>query len=169
VSFRESRLKDGTLNLGPTGTGQIDMSCQITNAVLKTAYTDDGDPVTVLCGTTVPAGQKVDGRTLDGTIVQDFDYQEADGGVIDYLWNHELEVVDFSFVPNTVGAPTITGQVQLTIPEETYGGDVETRLTSDFSFKIQGEVDRAYAGGGAGLSADVESGQAEQEPAAAGA
>jgi hypothetical protein len=162
MSFRESRLHDGTLKLGPTGTGQIDMSCQITNAVVKTAYADDGDAVTVLCGTTVPAPQKVDGRTLDGTIVQDFDFQEIDGGIIDYLWNHELETVDFEFVPNLDGAPTITGTIELTVPEETYGGDVSTRITSDFSFKIQGDVTRNYA---ATVQAAEQAGQPQQEPA----
>lgn len=161
-AFRESRLRNGTLKLGPTGTGQIDMSCQITNAVVKTAYTDDGDAVTVLCGTTVPAPQKVDGRTLDGTFVQDFDFQETDGGIIDYLWNHELEKVDFEFVPNVDGAPTVTGNVELVVPEETHGGDVSTRLTSDFSFRIQGEVARVYPVGG--MTAAAEGSAAAEQP-----
>jgi hypothetical protein len=147
-AFRESRLGNGTLTLGPVGTGQIDMSCQLTNALIKSSYDDDGDAVTVLCGTTVPAPRKLSGRTLDGTFVQDFDFQEADGGIIDYVWNHDLEVVDFSFTPDDAAtAPTLTGTLRLEVPESTYGGDVGTRLTSDFSWSIQAAITRTYAAG----------------------
>lgn len=151
--FRESRLGNGELKLGTSGV--VDMSCQLTNALVKSSYDDDGDAVTVLCGETVPAPRKLSGRTLDGTFVQDFDYEETDGGLIDYLWNHDLEVVDFTFTPSDAAtAPTLTGTVRLEVPESTYGGDVGTRITSDFSWGIQGDVTRVYAGGAEALSED---------------
>jgi hypothetical protein len=145
MTIKESKLKDGTLKLGPVGTGQMDMSCQLTNAVITSSYDDDGDSVTVLCGDVLAAPRKLSGRSLDGTLIQDFDFAEADGGLIDYLWNHDLEVVAFEYVPDTPGGPTITGEVQLEVPEKTYGGDVGPRLTSDFSWQIQAAVSRTYA------------------------
>ena len=150
MAFKESRLRNGTLKLGPTAT-QFDVSCAVTNCRIVSNYDDDGDAVTVLCGETIGAPRKASGRQLQGTLVQDFDYAESDAtnpGIIDYLWNHDLEIVDFEFVPSdvTTGA-TITGQVQLEVPNDgTYGGDVGSRLTTDFTWNMQGEPTRTYGG-----------------------
>lgn len=152
MAFKESRLKNGTLTLtaGEGGTA-LDVSCAVTNMRVVSNYDDDGDAVTVLCGETIGAPRKASGRQLSGTIVQDFDYVEADGGIIDYLWNHDLEIVDFTFTPNdVVSGATITGQVQLEVPNDgTYGGDVGGRLTTDFVWNMQGEPTRTYGGGSA--------------------
>jgi hypothetical protein len=142
VTITESRLDNGTLKLGPTGTGQLDMSCQLTNVVVTSAYDDDGDPVTTLCGDSKPAPRKLNGRKLEGTFIQDFDDPT---GIVAYVWDNDLDVVDFEYVPDdaTTG-PTLTGTVMLEVPESTYGGDVGSRLTSDFSWNIQGELTRTY-------------------------
>ena len=141
MAINESRLQNGTLKLGPTGTGQMDASCQITNVRITSAYSDDGDAVTVLCGDTKPPPRKLDGHKLEGTLVQDFDVDAvapAVGGVIKYLWDHDLQVVAYEYVPNDVATcPTITGTVMIEIPAETYGGDVNKRVTSDFSWNMQ--------------------------------
>ena len=134
--INESRVKNGTLELGPTGT-TLDMSCQVTNVRITSAYSDDGDTVTTLCGDTKPPPRKLDGHKLEGTFVQDFDLDEITGGVIAYLWAHSLEVVAYSYVPDDTGAPTVTGTVLLEIPAETYGGDVGKRVTSDFVWSMQ--------------------------------
>jgi hypothetical protein len=142
--INESRLMNGTLTLGPTGTG-LDVSCQITNVRITTAYSDDGDAVTTLCGDSKPPPRKLDGHKLEGTIVQDFDLAEAAGGVIDYVWNHALEVVEYEFVPaDPLTGPTITGTLMLEIPAETYGGDVNKRITSDFTWNLQETPTRTY-------------------------
>ena len=151
MTITESRLKDGTLTLGPVGTGQLDMSCQLTNVVITSNYADDGDAVTTLCGDQKPAGRKLDSRTLDGTFVQDFD--DADG-VVAYLWDNDLTVVAYTYTPNDSGL-TIAGTVLLEVPQSTYGGDVATRVTSDFSWKMQDEPTRTYTAPG-GLQAEKE-------------
>jgi hypothetical protein len=144
MAVNDSRLRNGTLTLGAVG-AEMDVSCQITNVRVTTAYSDDGDAITVLCGDTVPPPRKLDGHKLEGTLVQDFDLSETDGGVIDYLWNHSLEVVDFSFTPDDLTtAPVLTGQLQIEIPTDTYGGDVGTRTTTDFSWSLQGAPTRTY-------------------------
>jgi hypothetical protein len=146
-AIQESRLKNGTLKLGPVGTTQMDFSCQITNARITTSYSDDGDSVTVLCGQTKPAPRHMDGHTLDGTLIQDFDIEESAGGVVDYLWNHDLDVVAYEYVPNDgATCPVVTGTLQIEIPGETFGGDVNARITSDFSFNLQETPLRTYPG-----------------------
>ena len=146
MTINESRLNKGTLTLGPTGTGAMDMSCQLTNVVISSAYSDDGNAVTTLCGDQKPAPRQLDGRKLEGTFVQDFDLEETEGGVTDYIWNHDLEVVDFTFTPDETPL-VVSGQVMLEVPASTYGGDVNSRLTSDFSWNIQGEPTRTYTSG----------------------
>jgi len=136
MALNDSRAKNGTLKLGPTATA-LDLSCQITNVRITSAYSDDGDSVTTLCGDTVPAPRKSDGHKLEGTIVQDFDITETLGGAIAYLWNHDLEIVAYEYTPNDVSAPVITGTLLIEIPAETYGGDVASRLTSDFVWNLQ--------------------------------
>ena len=151
MTINESRASNGTLTLtaGAPGT-PLDVSCQVTNVRVVTTYTDDGDAVTTLCGETKNKPRKLEGHKLAGTIIQDFDYAEADGGVIDFLWNHSLELVDFSYIPNDVATTaTLTGKVTLEIPGDSYGGDVGTRLTSDFEWGIDGAPTRTYAGGAA--------------------
>jgi hypothetical protein len=134
--INESRLMSGTLTLGDIA-NELDMSCQITNARITSAYSDDGDPVTVLCGDQKPAPRKLDGHKLEGTFVQDFDVDEATGGIIQYVWAHDLEIVPYTFTPNATGSPVITGTLQVEIPAETYGGDVNKRITSDFVWNLQ--------------------------------
>lgn len=148
MPIKESRLMSGTLKLGPTGAGQMDVSCQVTNVRITTAYSDDGDSVTTLCGDTKPPPRKLDGHKLEGTIVQDFDFAEADGGVIDYLWNKNLAVVAYEYVPNDpLTGPTLTGTLMVEIPPETYGGDVNKRITSDFVWSLQEAPTRTYPAG----------------------
>jgi hypothetical protein len=48
--------------------------------------------------------------------------------------------VPFQWVPNTAGAPTWDGNVVIVALEE--GGDVNTRLTTDFEFGISGKPTR---------------------------
>src|SRR5262252_5950261 len=131
MAVLESKLKNGTLKLGPTAT-QTDVSCQVTNVRIGSAYSDDGSSVTVLCGETVPAPRKLDGHKLEGTLIQEF----SDTGWLAFVWANDLATVEFEYVPNDVDAPTITGTVVIEIPAETYGGDAGPRLTSDFSWSM---------------------------------
>jgi hypothetical protein len=124
----DSRVKEGTLTLG-TAPG-TDFSCQVTNIRVNSSYDDDGDAVETLCGDELAPGRKVGGRSLAGTFIQDW---TASAGLTAYLWEHDLEDVPFEYVPNVAG-PTITGTVRLEVPAESYGGDVNTRITSDFEW-----------------------------------
>lgn len=133
----ESRVVKGVLTLGTTpGT---DFSCQPTNIRVTPTTDDDGDPVEVLCGDTVPAGKK-ESWVLAGTAIQDFDNAE---GFLSYCFDNALTTVPFSWQPNITGAPTWEGSVLIEALEE--GGDVNTRITTDFEFDVIGRPTRTYA------------------------
>lgn len=129
----DSRLKDGVLTLG-TAPG-LEMSCQVTNARIQSSYDDDGDAVETLCGDQIPAGRKLGGRSLAGTFIQDWT-AAAGMSITEYCFANDLEVVAFTYTPNAAG-PTISGNIRVEVPAETYGGDVNTRITSDFEWGIQ--------------------------------
>ena len=135
----DSRVKDGTLSLGTTPS-ELDFSCQVTNVRINSSYDDDGDTVETLCGDTLAAGRKLGGRSLAGTFIQDWT-AAAGTSITDYVWTHDLEEVAFEYVPNAAG-PTITGTVRLEVPGETYGGDVNSRITSDFEWQCTAPVVR---------------------------
>ena len=133
MAITESRLREGTLLVGTTP-DQLDLSCQLTNVRYTTSYSDDGDAVETLCGDKIAAGQKNDGGTLDGTFIQDWEAPAATG-IISFLMAHDLEEVDYEYTPNPE-SDTYSGRLRLTLPSEFLGGDVNTRLTSDFSWVL---------------------------------
>lgn len=132
MAVTESKLKDGTLTLGAAP--GLDFSCQVTNARINSSYDDDGDAVETLCGDVIPAGRKLAGRALAGTFIQDWTAAAA-ASITDYCYVHDLEEVTFSYKPNTAG-PTLSGTLRIEVPAETYGGDVNTRITSDFEWQL---------------------------------
>jgi hypothetical protein len=139
----EAKVRGGTLMLGATATPDFSFSCQVTNVRINSSYTDDGDPLETLCGDMVPAGRKLDARALAGTFVQDW-LDEA-LSITEYLWEHDLETLHFEYEPNTAdGGPTLTGQCRVEVPGESFGGNVNERITSDFEFAIVGEVTRVW-------------------------
>jgi hypothetical protein len=145
----ESRVVKGVLTLGSAPT-PTDFSCQPTNIRVTPTTDDDGDPVEVLCGDTVPAGKK-ESWVLAGTAIQDFD---SPTGFLAYCYEHALETVEFSWTPNIDGAPVWTGSVLIEALEE--GGDVNTRITSDFEFDCVGRPDRTYGVVAADANAEAE-------------
>jgi len=128
----ESRLKEGTYTIG-TAPDTLDLSCQLTNIRYASAYSDDGDTVESLCGDKIAAGEKSDGATMQGTFIQDWTATAAGTSIIMYLLEHDLEEVDYTYTPNPDGA-TFAGKVRIKLPSEFLGGDVNTRITSDFEW-----------------------------------
>jgi hypothetical protein len=150
MTIVESRLKDGELKLGTTPT-ELDFSCQVTNARINSSYDDDGDAVETLCGDQIPAGRKLSGRSLAGTFIQDWTAPAAES-ITEFCYEHDLEVMAFTYTPNAAG-PTLSGELRIEVPSETYGGDVNTRLTSDFEWSLTAQLVRTPAGAAAGAAA----------------
>lgn len=133
----ESRLRTGKLTFGPPETPVV-FACQATAVTVTPSYDDDGDPLETLCGDTIAAGKKAS-YTIAGTSVQDFDNPQ---GFLSYCWNTQMQQVAFTWQANP-SAPTWAGNcVILALPE---GGEVNTRLTTDWEFEIVGSPYRAYA------------------------
>lgn len=135
MAINESRLKDGILLLGTTPT-TLDFSCQVTNARINSSYDDDGDAQETLCGDAIAPGRKLGGRSLAGTFIQDWAGGTDTTSITLYCFTHDLEVVAFEYTPNGVDARKIAGSLRIEVPAETFGGDVNTRITSDFEWQI---------------------------------
>ena len=62
----------------------------------------------------------------------------------------------FEYTPDDLTtSPVVTGNVTIEIPGDTYGGDVGSRVTSDFEWSIEGAPTRTYPTGAA-ADAEVE-------------
>jgi hypothetical protein len=153
MPITESRVKQGTLTFnaeggGTPGTGTV-FACQASTVKVTPSHDNDGDRVETLCGESIPAGKK-ESWTLNGTSIQDFDDPE---GFLAYCFENSMQTVPFEWVPNLTGAPTWAGSVVILALEE--GGDVNTRLTTDWEFEIVGIPTRtaAAANGAAASSA----------------
>lgn len=141
-TITESRLKTGVLTFGGDGTtAGTSFACQATNVRVTPSYNDDGDPIETLCGASIPAGKK-ETWVLAGTSVQDFDDPE---GFLTYCFDNRMMTVPFTWSPNTTGAPEWAGDVVIVALEE--GGDVNTRLTTDWEFDVSGIPTRTYTAG----------------------
>lgn len=140
MAITDSRVKDGVLKLGTTP-AEFDVSCQVTNIRVNSTYDDDGDAAETLCGDVLAPGRKLGGRSLAGTVIQDFT-ADAAMSFTEYVWDHDLEEVAFTYTPNATAGPTLTGTLRLEVPGETYGGDVNSRITSDFEWQCTSEVVR---------------------------
>ena len=146
MTITESRVRKGTLTFGTDDpiaqppTTAVDFSCQPTNVRVTPTYDDDGDQLETLCGDVIPPGKK-ESWVLAGTSVQDFD---DPAGFLTYCYENRMTTVPFTWTPNIEGAPVWTGECVIVALEE--GGDVNTRITTDFEFDVAGTLDRAYAG-----------------------
>jgi hypothetical protein len=136
----ESRLKSGLLTLGgdDLGVGGVEFSCQASNVHVTPSYNDDGDQLETLCGDVIPPGKK-ESWVLAGTSIQDFDDPL---GFLTYCFDNRMTTVPFVWQPNLTAAPKWSGQVVIVALEE--GGDVNTRLTTDWEFDVSGVPVRAY-------------------------
>ena len=135
MAVTESKLKTGTLTLGGTGVppvGGTEFACQATNVRIVPSFNDDGDEIETLCGDKLSPSTTATWN-MQGTSIQDFD---AVDGFIQYTWENNLTAVPFSWQPNE-NATVITGMVQIRAVE--MGGDVNTRITTDFDWPLQGD------------------------------
>lgn len=133
MAVNEARLKTGKLTLGGTGsppTGGTEFACQATNVRVTPSHDETGDEVETLCGDKLAPDVKTT-WTLAGTSIQDFDSPD---GFVQYSVENNLEVVSFTWQPNA-STFIVAGTVQVRAVE--IGGDVNTRLTTDFEWPCQ--------------------------------
>jgi hypothetical protein len=133
MPITESKLKTGVLTLGGTGgTGGTDFACQATNVRIVPTFNDESDAQETLCGDSLAPFTTAE-WALQGTSIQDFD---DPAGFIKFSWDNSLTNVEFSWQPNA-GDTIFSGTVQVRALE--VGGDVNSRLTTDFDWPISGD------------------------------
>jgi len=161
VAVNESRLKTGKLTLGgAAGVGGTEFACQATNVRVTPSHDETGDEVETLCGDKLAPDVKTS-WSLAGTSIQDFDSPD---GFVQYSVENNLQVVEYSWQPNT-STFEVTGTVQVRAVE--IGGDVNTRLTTDFEWPCQDDPVFTWPTvAGATAEASTAEEPAAEEPAA---
>jgi hypothetical protein len=134
MAIVESKLKTGSLLLGGT-----EFACQATNVRIVPTFNEEGDNVETLCGDTLAPSTTTE-WALQGTHIQDWD--SAGMGIVEYSWVNNLVTVPFVWKPNA-SAVTYAGNVQVRALE--VGGDVNTRITTDFDWPISGTPEPTWA------------------------
>lgn len=93
---------------------------------------DVGDAIHVLDGGEV-SGDRTESWTVSGTMLQDFG---AATSKTEWLFTHRGEDMEFSYAPSSAMGKEINGT--LTVEAIEIGGDVKSKPTSDFEFKLVG-------------------------------
>lgn len=130
MAVNPSRVKGGSLHFG--GATPVDYSCNPTSIKL-TPSTSTDDAVEVLCGDII-SGVGITTWTLDGTAISDF---SDPSGFVLYCYTNNGQTVPFTWTPNPTSG-TWSGSVVISALE--IGGDVNSQLTSDFSFPVTGTL-----------------------------
>jgi hypothetical protein len=136
----ESKLKTGSLKLG-TAPG-TEFGCQETNVRITPEHNEEGDQQETLCGDVLTAVTTTS-WTLNGTAIQDWDATSGQS-IVQYSWAHDGETVPFVWKPNA-GATSFSGNVTIRALE--LGGDVNTRITTDFAWPLAGKPTTVWATG----------------------
>lgn len=129
MAVKAQALGPGTLDIGETGTLQS-FASQITNAVLEPSF-DAEDNITVLSGEEV-AGEETESWVLKGTFLQEYGV----GNLLQWCFDNSGTELVFTFKPRTDGALEATGN--LVVRAVAVGGDVKTKNTAEFEFKLVG-------------------------------
>lgn len=133
---KAQKLGPGVLRLGPEAT-QLDISCQVTNAVLSPDK-DTEDAVTVLCGDTIPGASTYNWK-LSGTALVDV----TSGGIVEWTWANKNKIAVFEFVPNSDAGASFAGSV--VVDPLAVGGDSGKNMSQDFEWSCVGEPVPTFA------------------------
>lgn len=132
MTISAHKLGPGSLNIGETGTLQ-EFAAQCTQ-VKVTPSVNEEDSVPVLSGEELDGDDTID-YELSGTLFQSYDKE----GIIYWSHTNRLKVLPFTFIPSTGDSEfSVKGMCKI-VPLE-IGGEVKKRNTSDFTFKVIGEV-----------------------------
>ncbi|UVK60161.1 major tail protein [Arthrobacter phage SerialPhiller] len=93
---------------------------------------DVGDAIYVLDGGEV-SGDRSESWSVEGTMLQDFGSTDSK---TEWLFENRGQDMPFAYAPNSAKGKQITGT--LTVEAIEIGGDVKTKPTSDFEFKLVG-------------------------------
>jgi hypothetical protein len=121
-----------TTKFGPglmtVGTVPTDFSCEVLGGTVNHEYEDVSDSRTTLCGDVIAgAVNRLDGVTFQ--LVNDL----TTAGLYAYLQTNDLAEQAIVFTPNTDGAASWAGTVQLRLPDsigaDEFNADIESEVT----------------------------------------
>lgn len=148
----ESKVRKGYIKLKIGEEEQIDFSCQ-PNAIAFVPPAEPGgggtDATEVLCGDPLPGDGTAEEWQLTFTAIQDF---ENKTGLINWSWTNHNKVADYE-IKLSETAEIMTGKV--TVRALPMGGQVNTRITSDATWKLDGMPKPKPAPGGAPVAPDA--------------
>lgn len=133
-AIEDSRLSGGTFTVD----GQA-FAKQLTSVTLTPSVDTEGDSVETLSG----AKQEPDEVTswvLELGAIQDFD---DPAGFVEYARANRGQLVSFSWLPNSAGAPTYSGTVR--VRAVAIGGTVAQRNNTEANWPVIGEPNSVYA------------------------
>lgn len=135
MPLTSAQLGAGTLTLG---SGPLAASTQVTAcSVNATENVTSSDPIKVLTLDQIDGDESVSfSYTLDGTFLQD---DPGASSVVDWSWAQEGNTAAFTFVPNTDQGREVTGTIKSVVPLRIGGDEVESTMTSDFSWRLSGK------------------------------
>lgn len=137
----DSRQGPGTLQLGTTAPDMISVEAQAATVELTpTVNSNDGTPT---LETPEPAPDTTVTWHLKISAIQDF---EDPAGFVNFLMDHALAELPFTWTPITAGAPVYAGDVQI-VPIA-IGGDVAVQTVTDVELPLVGQPTRDDAGAG---------------------
>ncbi|MHA7293695.1 hypothetical protein [Arthrobacter sp. HLT1-21] len=131
MAVKAHRLGPGVLEFGELGT--LTQFGSQTTATKLTPSLEEEDSIPVLSGETLDGDDTLT-WTLSGTLLQSYDK----AGLLHWAYENRLTVLPFKFTPSTAESDYGWKGFAKIIPLEV-GGDVKTRNTSDFEFKVIGE------------------------------
>jgi hypothetical protein len=127
-----TKLGPGELTIGSTAPDMLDLSCQLSAAMVEWSK-DKEDDIATLCGDTLAGAANYTAK-LTGTVLLDL----SDGGMVDFTWDNKGVSFSFVFTPNTAAGKSVTGT--LTVDPLDVGGDeVKKNMSVDFEWDIVGD------------------------------
>lgn len=130
MAVESHKLGPGTLSLGETGSArEFGAACRNARVVPSAS---EGDTLVVLSGDET-SDEGTETWTLEGTVLQAYDATT----LLAWCAEHSGEDVPFTFKPNSDQVLEVTGTCK--VRAVAVGGDVNTRATSDFNFKVIGK------------------------------
>jgi hypothetical protein len=141
MSISSRKLGPGQLELGAV---PLEVNAQLTSCkVTPSESVTSGDAIKVLSGEQLDGDESATYNfVLEGTFLQD---DPGVASVVDWSWDNMGTEQPFRFVPSDAGGREVSGT--LTPVPLTIGGDeVDARMTSDFTWRIQGTPDMGPVG-----------------------
>lgn len=119
-------LGPGTLEIGLEEATLTDFGCEILGGKVTHEYEEVGEARTMLCGEVRSAAKtRTDG--LGFSLENDL----TAAGLYSFLVTNDLTDAFFTYTPNTAGAATWAGKVQLSLPAEIGADEFGSPIVSD--------------------------------------